>query len=242
MCLALLALDSHPRYTVVLAANRDEFHDRPAQPAHWWDGDAAGGAGEILAGRDLQAGGSWLGVTRSGRWAVLTNLPAPVRPDAPSRGGLVLEYLQSDAQPAPALRELLARNMSGCCLLAGTPGAAAWGSTGTPVAELEPGFHALSNAPPGTEWPKVVAGREALRVALRGPEPDPEALFGILADRSVPVAGEPRAAAFVATPEFGTRCSTLLLLGRDGRVEFRERSFDAEGSVTGEDCESYALV
>ena len=235
MCLALLAQDCHPRYSLVLAANRDEFHNRPAEPARWRDGD-------ILAGRDRQAGGSWLGVTRSGHWAVLTNLPEPLLPDAPSRGELVLEYLHSDAPPAAALEELLARKVGGCCLLAGAPGVAAWGSTGGRVAGLEPGIHALSNAPPGTEWPKVVAGRDALRVALRGPEPDPEALFAILADRSVPVAGEPWSAAFVATPEFGTRCSSLLLVGRDGRVEFRERSFDSRGGVTGEVCESYALV
>ncbi|OIR12574.1 MAG: hypothetical protein BEU05_03030 [Marine Group III euryarchaeote CG-Bathy2] len=235
MCLALLAHDCHSRYSLVLAANRDEFHDRPAEPARWRDGG-------ILAGRDRQAGGSWLGVTRNGRWAVLTNLPEPVREDTPSRGGLVLEYLHSDAQPTTALTELLGRDVSGCCLLAGAPGVAAWGSTGGAVAGLEPGIHALSNAPPGTEWPKVVAGRDALRVALRGPEPDPEALFAILADRSVPIAGEPWSAAFVATPEFGTRCSSLLLVGRDGRVEFRERSFDSRGGVTGEVCESYALV
>ena len=235
MCLALLAHDCHPRYSLVLAANRDEFHGRPAEPARWRDGG-------ILAGRDRQAGGSWLGVTRSGRWAVLTNLPAPLLPDAPSRGGLVLEYLHSDQPPATALRDLLSREVSGCCLLAGAPGVAAWGSTGGAVSGLEPGIHALSNAPPRTEWPKVVAGRDALRVALRGPEPDPEALLAVLADRTVPVGGEPGSAAFVATPEFGTRCSTLLLVERDGHVEFRERSFDSRGGVTGEVCESYALV
>ena len=236
MCLALLAHDCHPYYSLVLVANRDEFHSRPAQPAYWREG------GEILAGRDRQAGGSWLGTSYSGRWAVLTNLPSPVRNDTPSRGRLVLEYLRDDAPPVAALRELLAREVSGCCLLAGAPGAAAWGSTGGEVTELAPGFHALSNAPPGTEWPKVVAGRDALRVALRDSAIDPEALFAILADRSVPVAGEPWSAAFVATPEFGTRCSTLLLVERDGHVEFRERSFNARGGVTGEVCESYALV
>ena len=236
MCLALLAHDCHPYYSLVLVANRDEFHSRPAQPAYWREG------GEILAGRDRQAGGSWLGTSYSGRWAVLTNLPSPVRDDAPSRGRLVLEYLRDDAPPVAALRELLAREVSGCCLLAGAPGAAAWGSTGGEVTELAPGFHALSNAPPGTEWPKVVAGRDALRVALRDSAIDPEALFAILANRTIPVGGEPWSAAFVATPKFGTRCSTLLLVGRNGHVEFRERSFDSRGDVTDEVRESYALV
>ena len=145
MCLALLAHDCHPRYSLVLAANRDELHSRPAQPAYWW------GDSKILTGRDRQEGGSWLGTSRSGRWAVLTNLPAPLLPDAPSRGKLVLEYLRDRTPPVTALRELLARDVSGCCLLAGAPGAAAWGCTGGGVTVLVPGFHALSNAPPGTE-------------------------------------------------------------------------------------------
>ena len=236
MCLALLAHDCHPRYSLVLAANRDELHSRPAQPACWW------GDGKTLAGRDRQEGGSWLGTSRSGRWAVLTNLPAPLLPDAPSRGRLVLEYLRDDTLPVAALRELLAREVSGCCLLAGAPGAAAWGSTGGGVTELAPGFHALSNAPPGTEWPKVIAGRDALRVALRNSTIDPEALFAILANRTIPVGGEPWSAAFVATPGFGTRCSTLLLVERNGHAEFRERSFDSRGDVTDEVRESFTLV
>ena len=236
MCLALLAHDCHPYYSLVLVANRDEFHSRPAQPAYWW------GDGKILAGRDRQEGGSGLGTSRSGRWAVLTNLPAPLLPDAPSRGRLVLEYLRDDTLPVAALRELLAREVSGCCLLAGAPGAAAWGSTGGGVTELAPGFHALSNAPPGTEWPKVVTGRDALRVALRNSTIDTEALFAILANRTIPVGGEPWSAAFVATPGFGTRCSTLLLVGRNGHAEFRERSFNSRGDVTDEVRESFALV
>ena len=236
MCLALLAHDCHPRYSLVLAANRDEFYSRPAQPAHWREG------GEILAGRDRQAGGSWLGTSRSGRWTVLTNLPTPLLPNAPSRGKLVLEYLRDDTLPVAALRELLAREVSGCCLLAGAPGAAAWGSTGGGGTELAPGFHALSNAPPGTEWPKVVVGRDALRVVLRDSAIDPEALFAILANRTIPVGGEPWSAAFVATPGFGTRCSTLLLVGRNGHAEFRERSFDSRGDVADEVRESFALV
>ncbi len=236
MCLALLAHDCHPYYSLVLAANRDEFHSRPAQPAHWREG------GEILAGRDRQAGGSWLGTSRSGRWTVLTNLPTPLLPNAPSRGKLVLEYLRDRTPPVTALRELLARDVSGCCLLAGAPGAAAWGCTGGEVTVLVPGFHALSNAPPGTEWPKVVAGRDALRVVLRDSAIDPEALFAILANRTITIEGEPWSAAFVATPDYGTRCSSLLLVGRDGHVEFRERSFDSRGDVTDDVCESYALV
>src|SRR5438270_14081404 len=128
MCLAIVALDAHPRFPVVVAANRDEFHARPTAPAHWWSADGT----EILAGRDLEAGGTWLGVTRSGRWAFVTNVREGGRRDlaAPSRGSLVPRVLRDKRDPETALASAIAdaQHYNGFNLMAGDVAAACWGS------------------------------------------------------------------------------------------------------------------
>src|SRR5512145_478314 len=125
MCLALLALDAHPRYAVVIAANRDEYHARPTAAASWWDEG-------WLGGRDLTAGGTWLGLTRRGRFALLTNVRDPSRklPDAPSRGTLVPQVLADPADVPRSLQRLRGSSLryNGFNLLAGTPSEAAWTS------------------------------------------------------------------------------------------------------------------
>src|SRR5882672_5260905 len=120
MCLAVVALDVHPRYAVVVAANRDEFHARPAQRAHWWH-DETGAS--LLAGRDVEHGGTWLGVTRRGRWAFVTNVREPGRhdPRAPSRGALVPAALRDQRPVVNAVEAVVARALAcnGFNLLAG---------------------------------------------------------------------------------------------------------------------------
>ena len=139
MCLILFASDAHPRYRLVLAANRDEFYERPTAAAHWWEN-----APDLLAGRDLRGGGSWMGVTRGGRWAAVTNYRdlASVRADAPSRGALVSDYLRGDLPPERYLQTLARRagDYNGFNLLVGDAGGVWWLSNHSagPV-RVEPG-------------------------------------------------------------------------------------------------------
>ena len=248
MCLILLAWDFHPSYRLVLAANRDEFHARPTAPAAWWDQPPG-----VLAGRDLAAGGTWLGVDRCGRWAAVTNYrdfrdPASQRAEARSRGGLVRDYLASEEPPRPWVAAMAAA--AGAYrpfnLLTGDPERVIWfGSRDGEIRELEPGIHGLSNARLDTPWPKVSGGKSELATLLRADAPDPEAFFALLADRRpapadcLPETGvgpeleRLLSARFILSPDYGTRCSTLLLLARDGRVDFEERRFAADGSCLG---------
>ncbi len=242
MCLALLALDAHPRYSVVIAANRDEYHARPTKPASWWDDG-------WLAGRDLRAGGTWLGVTRAGRFALLTNIrdPGSNDPAAPSRGSLVPAVLV-DAVDVPLGLERL-RNQStrynGFNLLAGTPLSAAWMSNRSPgVKPLLRGIYGLSNALLDAPWPKLLRTKAALADWLARGETDPEPLFTALADRSLAADAElpstgvtlewerRLSAPFIVSEAYGTRSSTVLTIDRDGDAFFNERSFDPAGERT----------
>lgn len=251
MCLALLALDAHPRYAVVIAANRDEYHARPTLSAAWqpegW-----------LGGRDLEARGTWLGVTREGRYALLTNVRDPARkqPGAPSRGLLVPRILDDASEVPQALARLRASaaRYNGYNLLAGTPREAAWTSNyGDGVRTLGSGLYGLSNALLDATWPKVVRTRRALADWVARGDEDPEPLFAALADRSrapdeelpstgVPLEWERRLSApFIVSPGYGTRSSTVLTIDRDGKVRFVERSFDAEGIRSGEVEQTFTI-
>lgn len=254
MCVLLLAFRHHPRYPVVLAANRDEFYARPSLPAAFRDD-----APDILAGRDLEQGGTWLGVTRSGRWAAVTNYRAAGSQlaDARSRGHLVTGYLNDSRPPLEHLRELerSADAYNGFTLLAGTPWEAAWLSNrGSDARAIEPGVHGLSNHLLNEPWPKVVQGRERVKQIVEGgDEPEREALFRLLADRSrasddeLPDTGLDRAlerelsALFIAGQKYGTRCSTVLLIRDDGHGELTERSFGPGGEPAGTAGERFEL-
>jgi uncharacterized protein with NRDE domain len=251
VCLALVALDAHPRLPLVIAANRDEFHARLAAPAHWWpDG--------TLAGVDLEAGGTWFGVTRHGRWALVTNYREgePRDPNAPSRGGLVTRAL---SEPAAALFCAAAiaadgGRYHGYNLLLGEVAAAAYTSNRASGAlALGAGIHGLSNHLLDTPWPKVVRAKERFAACLAPEQVDIEALFALLADRTqaepaaLPATGiAPEwerllSSAFIADARYGTRCSTVLTIARDGHVHFVERSFDAEGRLSGEAAHAFAV-
>lgn len=242
MCLAVVALDVHPDYTAVVVANRDEFHARAALPAQWWPEG-------FLAGQDLTAGGTWLGVTRSGRWAFLTNVREPERKDpaAPTRGTLVTRVLAAPEPATAALQTIVtaAAAYNGFNLMAGDGPRAAWCSNRAPEPRpLPPGVHGISNAALDTPWPKVVATRAAVRAWCAAGERNPGALFDALAvrtiapDHALPHTGvtldwERRLSApFIVSAEYGTRCSTVILLGRDGQATFEERSFDPAGALT----------
>jgi len=246
MCLVVVAWKTHPRYRLVLAGNRDEFHDRPASPLGWWPDDP-----RILAGRDQQAGGTWLGVARSGRFGVVTNfrdLQAPIE-GAPSRGGLVPRFLTGATSPKEFLDDLrsASQRFSGFNLLVGGRRALYYFSNrgeAQPHA-LEPGIYGLSNHLLDTPWPKLERTRERFRATLVENEVAVEALFDILADRELaPATGLPStglppewerivSAPFIVNPRYGTRCSTVLTVERSGGTALYERRFDEQGVETG---------
>jgi uncharacterized protein with NRDE domain len=169
MCLILFAYRVHPRYQLVMAGNRDEFYERPTAPMAFWND-----APEVLAGRDLQAGGAWLGVTRSGRFAAITNYRDPThgRVDAPSRGDLVSNYLTSQAGPQEYLEQLApyGNNYNGFNLLVGDSQNLFYYSNyhGAEPKQLQPGYYGLSNHLLNTPWPKVEKGQRRLQELLNG--------------------------------------------------------------------------
>ncbi|HEX3633738.1 MAG TPA: NRDE family protein [Casimicrobiaceae bacterium] len=244
MCLALVALDAHPKYRCVIAANRDEFHARAAEPAHWWDQ-------AVLAGRDLVAGGSWFGVTRAGRWALITNFRegAARDPYAPSRGELVMRMLRETGSPLRSSAALLpdGGRYHGFNLLVGEDSGAAFASNRASGAlSLGAGIHGLSNHLLDTPWPKLLRTKARLAAWLADDDPAIETAFALLADREpaadvhLPATGVSAqwesllSSPFIVSPEYGTRSSTLLLVGRDNSARLVERSFDAGGGSTGE--------
>ncbi len=242
MCLLVFGLGAHPLLPFVVAANRDEFLSRGSAAAGYWPGPEG-----VLAGRDLAAGGTWMGVTPSGRFAALTNVrdPRSFDPAAPSRGELVVGFLASSEAPLVHLRRLASDPVrrNGYNLLAGAGGRLAWHSNAAEDSprEVGAGVHTVSNALLDTPWPKtsrVVAG--LARVLGRGTAVDPEELFALLADREpapdadLPDTGVGLAAErllsppFIEAPGYGTRGSTLLLVARGGKATYLERRFDEE--------------
>lgn len=244
MCLILFAYEHHPTHRLVLAANRDEFYGRPAEAMAYWPD-----APQVLAGRDVQAGGTWFGVTRAGRVAAVTNVrePGRHRADAASRGALVADYLTGDAAPEAYLRDVMARadRYNGFNLIVGDAAALWYASNrGAAPRALAPGLYGLSNHLLDTPWPKVRRGKAALAEALSSASLEPEPLFDVLADDTcaadadlpdtgVPLAWERRLSApFIRTEDYGTRASTVLLMARGGHVRVVERTF-AAGSPAG---------
>jgi uncharacterized protein with NRDE domain len=274
MCLAVVALDAHPQYRIVIAANRDEFHARPAAPAHWW-------ASGMLAGQDLVGGGAWFGVSRRGRWALVTNFREgiPRDPDAPSRGELVTGALLDPSPPLLCaasiacdgaryhgfnllLGEIASRRHPSAKerreIRASPPDdrstAACASNRASGAIALSAGIHGLSNHLLDTPWPKLVRSKARLAAALGGPTLDSAAVFALLADRepsddtALPMTGVSRewerllSSAFIVSPEYGTRCSTVFTLGRDGSATLVERSFDAAGNMTGETAHAFTVA
>lgn len=239
MCLILVAYEVHPQVRLVLAANRDEFWDRPTAPLDAWDDHP-----DVVAGRDLKAMGTWMGVNRRGAWAAITNVrdPASVRPNTPSRGRLVADFLTSNVS-APAYAERIrseADQYNGFNLLVGDPSGIYYvgNRRADPVHRLASGIYGLSNDVLNTPWPKVKTGRQALTELMTSPsDPDPEALFGILrdqtraADDDLPQTGVPMewerilSPILIRSPQYGTRASSVLLVGHHGEIRVYERTW-----------------
>ncbi len=249
MCLLLIAHEVHPDHPLVLLANRDEYRARPTAPLGFWQDEP-----QLLAGRDLLAGGTWLGVTRSGRIAAVTNYrePGVHRSGAPSRGNLVHSYLSADLSPGAWLAKLAPRDTAynGFNLICGDLAAPPEerflyrsNRDGDPRS-LPVGLHGLSNHLLDSPWPKVQRSKGRLQDALRDPHPfDPEDLLDILADTTrAPDAELPDtgvglelerilSSAFIAGLEYGTRSSSVILLDRSGQLTFVERTFAPDAAA-----------
>ena len=258
MCLAVLAINAHPDWPLIVAANRDEYHARPTQAMHPWSENP-----DWLAGKDLLAGGTWLGVTTSGRFALLTNVrdPAHHQHHAPSRGALITDFLGSQHSTSQHLDTLAqtANQYNGFNLIAQQSDGQIWHASNyqTPFAHPMPaGIHGISNALLNTPWPKTERTTEALKTYLAptasATATTPitadelyEALLEIMRDTTpiddalLPSTGIslPRerllATPFIVSPYYGTRCSTFLMRHRNGHQWVQEDSYDATGTRIG---------
>lgn len=242
MCLILVAWRTHVDHPLVVAANRDEYYRRATASADFWPEHP-----QLLAGRDLEAGGTWMGITRTGRFAALTNFRDPVshQSNAPSRGHLVADFLNGDAAIDAYLDALPASDYNGFNLLLGDgQRLVAFSNVSLERHELAPGFYGLSNALFDTPWPKVGAGKTALEVALAA-LPNEAPLFHLLRDDTIhpdsalPATGVPLewerllSAAFIRSQDYGTRCSTVVTVSAGEVVTFDEQSWQPNG-VAGE--------
>ncbi len=239
MCLIFISLKRHPQYKLIVAANRDEFYHRRTAPAHFWDDHP-----EIVGGRDLEAGGTWLGLSKGGRIAMVTNYRdlSNIKSNAPSRGQLVTNALLTEKTTDEFLREVepRAKDFNGFNLIAGTPDDLWYLSNyAERVQKLEPGIYGLSNHLLDTPWPKVHKGKAAFSELIAG-DFAPGDLFSMLynhdvaRDADLPETGvglereRALSAMFIKSPGYGTRSSTVILVDHAGEVFFNERVFDLE--------------
>lgn len=254
MCLIAFAWQAHPEYQLVVAANRDEWHDRPAAPAAWWSDHP-----NVLAGRDLKAGGTWLGITRNGRFAALTNFrdPSGRKADAPTRGKLVSDFLIGNMGAREYLLALRERAgaFQGFNLLVGDGASLQYFSSRIgEIIKVPPGVHALSNHTLNEPWPKVEKAKSALGAALQGEmawEARQMAIYAFLSDTTIPPDDalpdsgvgleweRVLSPAMIVGERYGTRCSTTVAVSAGEAMTFDEYTRDADGMVTR--CASFAI-
>ena len=258
MCLLIFAHQTATRYPLVVAANRDEFHARPTAASQFW-ADCPG----LLAGKDLDQGGTWMGVTRDGRFAAITNYRDPSRTVAAprSRGELPLGYLTSQRDPQTYLQGVATRAVeyAGFSLLLGDRNSLWYFTNSLPVAErapvcLPPGIYGLSNARLDTPWPKVDIGKTKLGNLLNGEPLTHEALTAVVSDphladlralRSHGMESEMDqilSAQFIVTGRYGTRSTTTLWTDSSGLASWRELSFNELGEIREMQEFEFALV
>lgn len=250
MCLIVFAWQQHPEAPLLLAANRDEFHNRPAAPAAFWEDSP-----QVLAGRDLQAGGTWLGVSREGRFTAITNIRDPEAGEKGarrSRGELTHNFLAGSQSPQDYLNAIAdsVADYLGFNLLVGDRNSL-WYLHGSALEQatpraLAPGIYGLSNAALDVPWPKVQRARDGLNTIVQSPKPPSHTqLRECLSDRTLAeeqalweqnLSGDMArqlSAQFIVTPHYGTRCCTTLRQGAGGSLEFQEQRFDSLGELQG---------
>lgn len=238
MCLIFIALKNHSKFKLVVAANRDEFYDRQTAPASFWKDHP-----DILGGRDLEAMGTWLGVTKSGRICMVTNFRdmKNINPNAPSRGKLVTDFLLDKTTGEEYLKkvETRAKKYNGFSLIAGTFDSLYYLSNFKDgIILLNSGLFGLSNHLLETPWPKVEKGKSELQVLLKAPHINADDLFRILSDEKISADAQlpdtgvglelerALSAAFIKSPGYGTRSSTVILVDYNNHVAFHERVYD----------------
>ncbi len=239
MCLIAFSYKTHPVYKLIVAANRDEAYKRPTRKAQFWHEE---GLGHILAGKDLKANGTWMGISKHGKWGALTNYrdPKNIRDNAPTRGTLVLDFLKSGQPANDYLKQIRASDATynGFNLLLGESDSLFHYSNHTnQITEVEPGIHGLSNALLDTPWPKLNTAKSNLQTVTERQNFEKEELFELLLnpkkapDKELPSTGVPYewekavSSVFIKTENYGTLCSTLLLIDYDGKAEFTERRY-----------------
>ncbi len=243
MCLIAFAWKTGPG-KLILAANRDEFFHRPARKASFWND------GHTLGGIDLKHGGTWLAINRSGRFAALTNYrdPAGSNGDAPSRGSIVADFVKGSVSPRRYTEQIRSRwpRFNGFNLLMMEQDRLFYFcNVNKKCKMLDPGVYGLSNHLLDTPWPKTLRVKKGLQALLDKNAVDHDALLQLLGDRErapderLPDTGIPKdlekalSSVFISTDGYGTRCSTMVTIAHDGKVDFTEVSYDSQGAVTG---------
>lgn len=239
MCLIVFAHNAHPQYRLIMAANRDESYKRPTAPAHFWQDHP-----QILAGRDLEKKGTWMGVTKNGRFAAITNYrnPSMEKSEARSRGTLVSDYLSANEHPETYLTKVKTdkNQYNGFNLIVGDRFSIYYFSNqADTIQKLSPGIYGLSNAALDTPWPKVTKSKKHLADCLAQDSLHPDCLFDLLSDEkqaddpSLPETGvgteleRVLSSVFIQTEGYGTRASTVLMMDQNNHVYFKERSFSS---------------
>lgn len=254
MCLIVFGYKTHPQYRLIVAANRDEAYRRPTRSAQFWKNKP-----NILAGKDLKSGGTWMGITRSGRFSAITNYRDPniTKTDPPSRGHLVLDYLKGTQRADEYLQAVneKADQYMGFNLLTGTLDSLYYYSNQQQdIRELQPGTYGLSNHLLNTPWPKIQRAKSRLAELIQEDKVSEEKLFRLLADdveapdNQLPDTGIPLeierkvSSVFIKGEDYGTRCSTILLIDRNYGVTFIERRFKENTmEVTEENRYSFSI-
>lgn len=238
MCLIFLSINQHPNYKLVIAGNRDEFYNRKTATVQFWNDYQ-----HIIGGRDLEAGGTWLAMTKQGKIGMVTNYrdPQNIDPKAPSRGHLVSDFLVSGESADQYLENISAngKKYNGFNLIVGHSSELWYHSNYKQgIEKLLPGFYGLSNHLLDTSWPKVMRGKEKIKPILDNTFIDPEALFEILYDDQtaedtlLPKTGltlereRALSSMFIKTEGYGSRCSTVILIDKNDQVLFTERVYD----------------
>lgn len=241
MCLILFAYNYHPDYRLILTANRDEFYQRPTRPMQFWTEQP-----QLLAGQDLEQGGTWLGLTRTGRFSALTNHRNGLKQPqgVSSRGRLPLQFLLGEMSCQTFICETDVGQFDGFNQLIDDGGQLSYLSNRSPALQPVPhGIHGISNAVFDSPWPKLVAAKAALKECIDGDQISADALITLMQDPTtyhddqLPQTGVSLelerllSARFIRSERYGTRATTAVLIRHSGEIRVVEQNFDAQGKT-----------
>ena len=244
MCVLFIAVEQHPDYPLIICANRDEFHQRLTKKMHWWTEQ------NILAGQDLQAGGTWLGLSRDGYFSALTNFRRPDSFDATkrSRGDLVIQALKNDIKQTQQDLLINAHKYNDFNLVFGPLNELqAFDSVNQQFVKLDKGFHSVCNGALDDVWPKMALGLQVLETAITNRDVDIETLLSVLTNQTtaepstLPNTGVSAiletllSSIFITSPEYGTRSSAIILQSTTGELCVYEYTYDKTGTIHTQD-------